>query len=217
MGIAEDMRILAQSIIDSYEMRVKTVSTLMEQVNELLKSFHIEQEEMSGELRERLAKGECLRKKDFDAMMESIRAQRREREKEVSQMLERFRSEEERMITELRSMLISSERTRLEDFKIMKESILTRQREREEEVGDMLRKFHLEQEELSTILKKLLQKGESVRIKDFKIAIESIRVRQRERESEVSKMLEDFRKVHEEVSTEWQKVMATMKEKRSWE
>jgi len=214
MGIAKDMGILAQGIIDSYEERVKNVSSLMEQVNELLKNFHLEREKMAGEIRDRLAKAECLRKKDFDIMMEIVRVPQREREKEVAQMLERFRKEEQEMVDELRDMLVSGKRTRPQDFEIMKENILTRQKEREQEVSVMLRDFHLEQEELGTGLRRLLQKGESIRIKDFKVTINSIRIRQKERESEVGIMLEDFQKVREEVNAEWQNVMATMKRRK---
>lgn len=203
MGIAEDMRVLVQNIIDSYEMRVKTVGRLVKQANELLKSFHAEQEELASKLRDNLAKGECLRKKDFDLMMEGIRAQRKKREKEAAEVLEKFQREEEEMIAELRKIITSGERTRLEEFKTMKESILARQKEREERVREVLRNFHLEQEELGAGLRRLLSKNESVRIRDFKAMIKAIRVQQRERESEVGEMLEDFRRVREEVSAEW--------------
>lgn len=214
MGIAEDMRVLVQNIIDSYEMRVKTVGRLVKQANELLKSFHAEQEELASKLRDNLAKGECLRKKDFDLMMEGIRAQRKKREKEVAEVLERFQREEEEMIAELRKIITSGERTRLEEFKVLKENILARQREREESVREVLRNFHLEQEELGAGLKKLLSKNESVRIRDFKAMIKAIRVQQKERESEVGEMLEDFRRVREEVSAEWQRLASSMERRR---
>ncbi|MDI6892960.1 MAG: hypothetical protein QMD08_08290 [Actinomycetota bacterium] len=214
MGFAEDIQNFVHNIIDSYEMRVKTVTALMRQTNELLKSFRLEQEEMIVELRERLAKSECLRRGDFDAMMESIRTQQRERERQVSQMLEKFHREEHEMVAGLREILVSNKWTRLQDFRVIKENILTRQKEREREVSDILRSFHLEQEELYTGLKKLLSKNESVKIKDFKAMIKSIQAVRKERESEVGKMLEDLREVHEEVSGQWQKVMNTMKKRR---
>jgi len=210
MKIAEDMRILTQNLIDSYEVRVKSVTRLAKQANGLLKSFHAEQEELASKLRDNLAKSECLRKKDFDLMMEGIRAQRREREKEVVEALEKFQREEEEMIAELREVTTGSERTRLEDFKVMKENILARQREREERVREVLRNFHLEQEELAAGLRKLLSKNESVRIRDFKAMMKAIRVQQKERESEVGKMLEDFRRVREKISAKWQNLTGSM-------
>ena len=39
MGVGEDLRALANSIIDSYELRVRTVSALINQAYQLLKSF----------------------------------------------------------------------------------------------------------------------------------------------------------------------------------
>ncbi|MDP3013129.1 MAG: hypothetical protein Q8M92_02720, partial [Candidatus Subteraquimicrobiales bacterium] len=191
-----------------------TVGRLVKQANELLKSFHAEQEELASKLRDNLAKGECLRKKDFDLMMESIRAQRKKRENEAAGVLERFQREEEEMIAELRKIITSGERTRLEEFKTMKESILARQKEREERVREVLRNFHLEQEELGAGLRRLLSKNESVRIKDFKAMVKAVRVQQRERESEVGKMLEDFRRAREEVSAEWQNLAGSMERRR---
>ncbi|MBI5593417.1 MAG: hypothetical protein HY881_23430 [Deltaproteobacteria bacterium] len=69
MSAQSDMKGLAVSIIDSYEMRVSTVTLLMTQANNLLKSFQIEMEDMITQLRDNLAKSESLRKKDFDIMI----------------------------------------------------------------------------------------------------------------------------------------------------
>lgn len=211
MGFAEDIQSSIHNIIDSYEMRVKTVAALMKQTNELLKNFRFEQEEMASKLRERLAKSECLRRKDFDVMMESIRTQQRERERRVSRMLEKFYGEEQEMVAGLREILAGNKGLGLLDFKGIKENIFTRQKEREREISETLRSFHLEQEELYTGLKKLLSKNDSVKIKDFKTMVKSIQIVRKERESEAGKMLEDFRKAYEEVGGQWQKVMDTVK------
>ena len=56
MSAESDVKELAVSIIDSYEMRVSTVTTLMTQANNLLKSFQIEMEDMITQLRDNLAK-----------------------------------------------------------------------------------------------------------------------------------------------------------------
>ena len=72
MTVGNDLRVLANSIIDSYEMRVKTVGALMNQANQLLRSFQLEIEDMMASLRNNLAKFESLRNKDFDSMMCSV-------------------------------------------------------------------------------------------------------------------------------------------------
>lgn len=207
MEVAEEIKNLAQSIINSYESRVKTISVLMKKAGEVLKSFRLEQGEMINELRERLAKNESLRKKDFDSMWESVQVKQKEREKEVTQRLERFQKEQGEMVAELRRVLMSVDYPRLEDFEITKENILTRQRERERELGETLKNFHQEQEEISSALRKLLSKNESLRINNFRAMIKAFQVQQREKESEVNRMLIEFERVDEEINKQWQRVM----------
>ena len=210
MEIAEQMRIIAHGIVDSYEMRVKTVGTLIKETAGLVENLRREQEEMAGQVRDRLAKDEGLRKKDFDMMMESIREERKKKEIEVAEMLESFHRGEQEMVITLRKILTGDRKTCVEDFKTIKETILTEQKEREKKVSEMLKSFHLEQEELIAGFKRLLSKNESLKIKDFKAMVKGIRIEQKERQTELGEMLEEFRGIHEEVSNQWQKVMNTV-------
>lgn len=213
MGISEDMRTIAEGIICSYEMRMRSIATLVEEVGRLVENFHLQQETMAGQLRENLAKGECLRKKDFDTLMQSIRAERLRREREVRETLQRFRSGEERMVMELKETLNGGVPRIAEDFTIIKERILTQQVEREKGVSEMLKVFQREQEEMSVELQKLLSKGELIRIKDFKALIKGIQAQRNLRDSQVGKMLEEFRKARESVDGQWQRLASTVAER----
>ena len=148
MDKVEAKKDLTGEIIDSYEMRAKTIGTLMRQSIQVLKDYQRQQEEMAGELKNILAKTEFLRKKDFDKMMEEIWRKRDEREKKVHKTLEDFLREEKEMIDELRKFLDLGELMRIDDFVVLKERILNRQRKREKEVSEILKSFHLEQEEV---------------------------------------------------------------------
>jgi Fe2+ transport system protein B len=209
MGSVEDMRNLAQGLVDSYEMRVKTVSALMKETAELLKKFRVEQEEMVTELRNTLAKAESLRKKDFDSMMKGIQTQQMEREERVAHMVEKFQREQEEMVAELRRIVTESGCVKPERLANLKAAISVQERKREREVAQVLRDFHREQEELNTALRGLLSKGESVRIKDFKAVVKALEIQRKGRDSEVGKILEEFGRVCEEVSAKWRKVMVT--------
>ncbi|MFQ5904580.1 MAG: hypothetical protein ACE5JO_12920 [Candidatus Binatia bacterium] len=203
----EDLRTLASSVVDAYEMRVKAISPLMKKVAGLLSSFRREQEEMANELKDRLAKARSLRKKDFDHMMEEIRSRRNGREKEVVEVLERFQKEEEETIRGLRKVLTKDQHPRSEDFKVLKEEILSRHKERERVVTEMLRDFHLEQEELSNALRRLLSKGQDAKIKDLKLTITSLKVRRVHRQSEIGKILENLESVQDQVVNKWIKLI----------
>jgi len=214
METAEETKNLIRGIIDSYEMRVKTVGTLMRQTIKLLKNFQRQQEEMAEELKNVLAKTEFLRKKDFDKMVEEIWRKRGERKKNVHKTLESFLREEREMIDELRKLLDPGEPMRIADFMVLKERILNRQREREKKVSQILKSFHLEQEELSTALRRLLLKGERVKIRDLKDVIRGLRAHRIHKESSIGRVLEELEVVDSEVDTAWQRVMMSSRKNR---
>ena len=58
MGIAEQMRNLAQDIIASYDDRISAVETMVDGTHNLLADFRRKNDEMSSQLRETLARGE---------------------------------------------------------------------------------------------------------------------------------------------------------------
>ncbi|MBU3931029.1 MAG: hypothetical protein KKF01_01080 [Proteobacteria bacterium] len=207
MGVGEDLRALANSIIDSYELRVRTVSALINQAYQLLKSFETEIEDMIAGLRDNLAGVESLRKKDFDHMISDVIERRRQREEEAEQTLKRFREEEGEMISRLREIVLRGNSSSLEDnIKAIKEDIFKRQKEREKKIIKTLQCFQIEQEELRVALKKLLSKGEGVKIRDLRITLRSLRTRQSDRDAELIKMLEEFEVVRGKVQTQWQTV-----------
>jgi len=211
---SKELGIIVEEIVSSYDLKVKTVISLMRQVNQEIKNYHKEQELMVNKLKDILAKNECLRKKDFDKMMSGIRNQQESREKEVSQVVENFYKEEEEMVTKLREVLAIKSPSTLEDFKILKEKMLNRPKEREKRISQMLKDFHRDQDELSTVLKMLLKKGPSVRIKDFKAMVKAFHIERKDENAEVDKVLEEFERVKDEINNQWQKVMVTVGQER---
>lgn len=207
MSLPLEWQQLGQSIIDSQEVRIKAVGGLILKAAEVLKGFQLEQEEMIARLRDLLAKGERLRKKDFNTMMNDIFSQRSERERGVVEALERFGKEGEVMIAELRRFLGQDNCPRLEEFANLREGILARQEQMEREVAESLREFHREQEELNLVLRKLLSKGESVTIRDFKSMVKALQAQRKEREGELGDVLKELERVRQEVSKDWQEVM----------
>jgi len=208
MVTGENLRDLANSIIDSYEMRVRTVNGLMEQAYHFLKNFHTELEEMIGQLKDNLAKSESLRKKDFDRMMSGLTVRRLSREEEAETVFQNFQKEEKEMIGRLRNVIVSGGQSSLDDMEIIKEDIQKRQKERETGIVQALKRIQMEQEELKMALKKLLEKGETVKIKDFKLMLKSLRVQQGIRDNQVGRLLEDLDMVRERVQNQWQTAVA---------
>lgn len=206
MGSGEDLRALANSIIDSYELRVSTVNGLMDQAYHFLKSFQMELEDMIVRLRNNLAKAESLRKIDFDRMISDVIECRYQTEQDAKQGLKLFREEEEEMICRLRKIVLGGSSSTLQDMAAIKEDISRRQKEREKNIIKALKRFQIEQEDLRVALKNLLSKGEGVKIKDFRVMVQSLRIQKLERDTELTRMLDDFEVVRDRVQSQWQAV-----------
>jgi hypothetical protein len=206
MRVKEDLKTLANSILDSYEMRVSTVNALMEQSYHLFRDYQSELEEMIDLLKANLAKAKSLRKADFDRMMRGVMERRWSQKEEAEKVFKLFQEEEAVMIGRLRKIIVSGSRSSLEDVEAIREDILKRQKERENSIIRVLKRFQVEQEELKIALKSLLSKGECVRIKDFKLMLRSLRAQHGTRDTEFGHMIEDLEMVRNGVQARWEKV-----------
>jgi len=202
------MEICTTSIIDSYEARVKTVGALMKQTIEALRSLDVEQEARVLQLRDLLARAESLRRTDFDTLTSEIWARRWEKENRVARLLALFLEEQGDLAVWLREV-VTSDGIDLEEFRWISQALLGRQKEMEGELGRLLRELHMEQEEMDAGLKKLLQKGERIRIKDLKAMVNAIHLTQGGRRHEVGKMLDELWGAGEDVSAQWQRVISS--------
>lgn len=209
MGTGEDLRALAHSIIDSYEMRVRTVNGLMDQAHHFLRSFQVELEEMIVQIRDNLARSESLRKKDFDRMISDVVERLSQTEQEAEESFEVFHGQEKEMIGRLREVVLKGSRSNLGDIEAIREDILKKQKEREKSIVRALKRFQIEQEELRVALRNVLSKGERVKVKDLKMMLKLLRAQQGDRDAEMSRMLEDLDVVRDRVQTQWQSVART--------
>ncbi|MFH1175735.1 MAG: hypothetical protein V1698_03370, partial [bacterium] len=109
------------------------------------------------------------------------------------------------------------------DFDQMMADIILKQNEREEQVKKMLADFRQEEEEVAIKMRKLLDKGEKVRIRDFKKMMSEIKREQDKRTRETSasvieeiqkmredvyKMLDNFKKERHSVAVAWHETLS---------
>ncbi|MCK4417158.1 MAG: hypothetical protein KAV99_03235 [Candidatus Latescibacteria bacterium] len=200
----EETKAVIENLLDTYEKRVGVISKAMRATTEYLGDLSNEQAEMALQLRDILARKESFRRKDFDSLLQDIVVWNIDRGKEITQALEGLQKEEESMITRLRGILTGREQIKLGEFRSLSKDIVERLSQREKKASDMLRRFHIEQGELSGSLRRLLDKRKDVRIKDFKVMTEAVKLRQQEKDSDIGRMLDDLEEVQEEISLQWQ-------------
>jgi hypothetical protein len=222
MGIADDIKGLTNEVVFSYESRISEVGIIIDNTYRILEEFKTKRNEMSNQLKENLAKEGSLRKKDFDSMMVEILSRQDEREKQVKGLLRTFLEEQKEAAQTIKKNLAEGEKVRIIDFKKILQDIQARQKGGENEVNMMLKEFQKEHKEMAESLRTILDKGEAIRIKDFKEMIKNIRSRQIERINEVREKLDEFRKERQEfrkerqeMASEWQKLTIAMAKKRA--
>ena len=178
MGIAEEMRKIAENVIFAYQSKIPEVAAIIDNTSQILEDFKIQRNEMSSQLKEILAKEESLRKKDFDKMMQDIISWQDKSEKEVKNLLKTFFDEQKDIAELVRKNLTGEEKIKIDDFRKRLKDIQAMQKSREKEVSAALRRFLAEYKQMAASLGSLLNKGETVRIKDLKEMVKDIRTRQ---------------------------------------
>ena len=210
-----EMRSAVEDIIASYEERIESISTIIDDAGAILGEFHQcvadtkeERDKISADLRDALAKNESLRRKDFDSMMRAILATQEDREKDVRALLTGYLAEQKEMtgklrehLRDFRGSLARGEAERLTKFQSVIRSILSEQEARKREIREKLQAYQQEQLMLAVTFRDLLAKGRSLRIKDLKSMLKEFGDQQRkrvehrlERRRAVFGMLDAFRK-----------------------
>jgi molecular chaperone DnaK (HSP70) len=204
-----------EEIISSYEQRLRGIGFIIDNTQMILGEFQEslsdtkqEREELKIELRDTLARNESLRKKDFDAMMNTILSSQDDREREVRGLLSSYLTEQRDMAKTLRENLGSFRDSlnrdnidRVQNFHQMLQDILNKQEERKTEVTEKLTTYQKEQSELSSTLAALLSRGRDLRTRDLKLMLKHFETRSRERaiqhwerNQDVQMMLNSYRK-----------------------
>jgi pyruvoyl-dependent arginine decarboxylase (PvlArgDC) len=146
--------------------------------------------------------------KDTHQMMSRIHKENAEAADAVPKLLAHFRGDHKAMAEALGAFLDKSESTRLSEFKEMLSSIQSRQREREEEVAEIMDRFAKEIKEMASQLKEFLSESESQRLSEFKAFFPDVQKRTREILTATQEDLKEAR-------THWQNLAKIMASKRT--
>lgn len=215
--MAETMELkgIVEDIISSYESRIEGIGFAFDATKLVLNDFQksvveVKQEtdKINSELRDVLAKNDHLRRKDFDAMMQSIFIKpQAEKEEEVQRLLERYITEQKEIARELRDnfakvkdLLAKDEIEKIKGLLRIVKGLISKQDMLKEELVSKLKELKQEGQERVTTVRALLKKGRELHISDFKQMLAHIRQGRQERISQglerkekVRKMLTQFR------------------------
>jgi hypothetical protein len=108
---------LPAEIADFYDAIVEKVATLRADTYQSMSQIKKEREELASELEQDLARGESLRKADFQKLIGEVIEMRKARQKEVMDLLAQFQQEEQAVARELKKLFSDGKQARLRDFK----------------------------------------------------------------------------------------------------
>ncbi|MCX7003889.1 MAG: hypothetical protein NTV22_11525 [bacterium] len=157
----------------------------------MLDDFKEKRLAMSLQLKETLAQGKSLRKKDFDTMMKDIMDAHEARESEARMVLKTYLEEQKQAAAAIRDNLAKTQRgakadaDNIQNSRKMLADIQASQQAREEEVRAMLLAFRNEHKLLAESLHGLLEKGAALRIRDVKVMLESMRAQRTQWRAEI--------------------------------
>lgn len=189
------------SIIDS-------THQLIEDLQDSFIDIKREREKTNIELKENLAKNYSLRRTDFDQMVNGFLALQEESEGEIRNLLKIYLTEQKELsqtlienIDKFYNACIKGESPEVSEMNSLIHQILSKQKERKEDVTYKLKEFQKEQQNFTSKFKELLIKGKELRMRDFKMMLKEFKIQrekrltlQRERKEDVSKMLSEFKK-----------------------
>ncbi len=175
MRTVEEMKNLTQNLISSYDSQVDAIGAIIDNTYQVLDDFKDKRVILNHTLKETLASGQSLRKKDFDGMMKGILLNQQEKEKEVKQSLKKFMEEQKRRAGELKDALTKGEVEGMRKAQTGIEKGVA-------EVKGLLKEYEKQQKELAEELKKLLTKGKDLKIRDLKDALRNLQNLTKEKE-----------------------------------
>jgi len=185
----EDIKKVSESIILSYQSRIASVAAIVDNTHQILDRFKTKRNEINNKLKETLAKEGSLRKTDFNNMIGEVLSHQDEKETRVKKILKTFFEEQKEIAEVIKENLFDNRETKVESFRQTLRDIQVRQKARENEVSVTLKEFQEEYKEMAEALQNLLDKRETIRIKDFKGMIQDIHSRQWQREEAIREKL----------------------------
>ena len=218
---------LMEDILSSYEQRIEGVQSIFDTTRLVLADFQEgaaqareEQELIHRQLRDVLARNEHLRNKDYDLMIQRIVEPRRAQEKEIRALLNEFLAEQQRLAASLkdcygqiRDQLAQGNTRKILDLLKSIKELLAEQAQCKEELTSNLREAQADQQATVMLVRQLLVKGNTLRIKDFKDMLSHIQnqgkeriARKFKRREEVRRMLAEFKQQRNKDTADRQQV-----------
>lgn len=188
-GPASNVNDFIETLISSYESRIKSIETVFNQSDAItessfgllkdfsnsLKAYKAERDTINSNLRENLSKNGSLRKKDYNRMMEDVLGKLDEKEMAVEKYFNQFIEDQKAMtqslkngILDVKNNLQSNNTQRINNFRAELASISQALEEKKEMVVSHFLDYQKIHQKTIDEFKMLLNKGERIFVREVK-------------------------------------------------
>ena len=203
------LRRVSLNAVETYDKQLEAVVGAMRQALAMTGELEDERAALLRELRETYARTVCMRKKDFDSCIRRTTQPTETRTAELSRGIDTYEAGRKESIAKLRQLLSNGKPISAEVWNELKELLLApEQRNSERELAGILRELHLEQEEINSLLKRILSKKE-VKVKDLRDLARLVDSNRHLRTAELEPALNGCDRAHSRVCNTWHDVMDT--------
>jgi hypothetical protein len=186
-------------MIANYDLRVAKMEEVLTSTYDIIEDCREQRKKVKEQLKHTLASKNSLRRKDFDMIIHDLHESQIEYEDQIKETVYLYTKESKFLTAQFLESLVSGkiEQSRKAVKKIEKNG---------KEIQYTIKTFQKEQKEITQDLRSLVDKSESIRIRDFKTMIEKIRVRQCERNEQIKHFLKKISEEHNQMRAVWQEI-----------
>jgi len=190
---------MTKEFIATYGTRISKIEDIVTSTYDIIEDCREKRTSVREQLQSVLAQKKSLRKKDFDSMLNDLHLAQTECERQIKATLRIYTSEHKNLAAEFLESMVTGKVDQSKETMAKIEM-------NGKEIQNTLNSFRSEQEEIARDLNALLEKSESIRIKDFKKMINKIRERQQERNEKIKCMLQKISEEHTQMRAIWNEI-----------
>ena len=194
------------AILRTYQGWVNTVTQHISQAVAAVENLYAEQDVIIDQLKAALGRNSSLRHSDFDGIFAAVLARRNEHRAPLAQLASGYYADRQALLGDLRELFQGNVARAQEIWPGLKGRLLDEQKDSARQAVAMLRRIHVEQQEVSAALAGLLVRSEKVRIDDLKLVANRLANKDVGHWAELADLLAGCESAARQANDQWQKL-----------
>jgi hypothetical protein len=193
-------------MLHTYQGWVETVTQHISKAVAAIDSLYADQDAVIDQLKAALARGSSLRHADFDGIFAAVLSRRNQQRAPLAQLADSYYADRQAILGDLRALFQCNVARAQDLWPGLKDRLLHEQETSTRQAVAMLRRMHVEQQELSAALGGLLSRGDRLRVNDLKTVANRLANRDSRCVAELADLLAGCESAARQTDEKWQKL-----------